>query len=113
MKATMQFGEIRIEAEGDVKEVFTELSQASEVFSQTECGNCGSHDVVPCVRDHDGNTYYEMQCRKCGCTLGFGQRKADGKLYPRRKGKDGQWLQNNGWQDWKTARAAASEVEPF
>ena len=82
MKASMVLGSVTITAEGDAKECFTELASAAEVFGQASCGSCGSELVVPVVREVDGNTYYEMRCQSCGCTLGFGQRKIDGKLYP-------------------------------
>ena len=113
MKASMILGGITISSEGDAKEVFTELASAAEVFGQHVCGSCGSELVVPVAREVDGNHYYEMRCNSCGCTLGFGQRKADGALYPRRKGKDGNWLPNRGWQDHRQKQATLPTGEPF
>ena len=112
MKAAMVFGSVTITAEGDAKECFTELASAAEVFGQAACGSCGSELVVPVVREVDGNTYYEMRCQSCGCTLGFGQRKQDGKLYPRRKNKDGEWMPNRGWADHRQ-KVTASNESPF
>jgi hypothetical protein len=112
MKASMVLGSVTITAEGDAKECFTELASAAEVFGQASCGSCGSELVVPVVREVDGNTYYEMRCQSCGCTLGFGQRKIDGKLYPRRKSKEGDWLPNRGWADHRQ-KATASSESPF
>ena len=97
MRARMMFGLTQVECEGDAKECFTELASAHELFSHNECKACGSKQVRPVVRDYEGNTYYEMKCDACRATLGFGQRRVDGALYPRRKGKDGEWLQNDGW----------------
>lgn len=111
MKVVMMLGLTRIEADGDIKECFQELSAAAEVFGQSECKACGSKEVVPMCREHDGNTFYEMGCQKCGCTLGFGQRKSDGKLFPRRKNtQTGQWIQNEGWQDWRANRQPAESA---
>jgi len=108
MKAKMDFGNIVIEAEGDAKEVFTDLAKASEVFGQSTCGACNSANVTPVVREVDGNTYYEMRCNQCYHRLAFGQRRQDGALFPRRKDKEGNWLDNNGWTDPRKARAVES-----
>lgn len=113
MKARMSFGQVSIEAEGTAKEVFTELAGAAEVFGHYACGKCGSEHVVPVVRDDkDGNTYYEMKCKDCGHALSFGQRRADGKLFPRRKDKSDQWLPNGGWVD-NRPKPAQPAAEPF
>jgi len=111
MRAKMRFGEIEIEAEGDTKSVFGELASAAEVFGNSICGQCGSGNVVPVVREVDGNTYYEMRCTSCGCTLGFGQRKVGGALFPRRK-KDENWLPNRGWVNHRKESPAGAS-EPF
>lgn len=111
MKAKMIFGSIHIEAEGDTKDVFKELSGAAEVFGQDTCGNCKSKNVIPSCREVDGNTYYEMRCNACGHCLGFGQRKADGVLFPRKR-KDDQWLPNGGWIDRRQYQAQPAN-EPF
>lgn len=112
MKATMSFGSIRIEAEGDAKEVFVELARAAEVFGQAKCGSCGSDHVLPTVRERDGNTFYEMQCQNCRCCLAFGQRRSDGALFPRRK-RDENWLPNGGWIDPRQKQAASQDDSPF
>lgn len=110
MKVVYQVGSTTVEVEGkDAKECFTQLSAALEVFRHTQCGACGSTEVVPQVRERDGNHYYELRCTACRAELGFGQKKADGSLYPRRKDKNGQWLDNNGWTRWQPANNA----EPF
>lgn len=109
MKASMVFGGIQISADGDAKEVFTELAGAAEVFGNSVCGACGSEHTVPVVRENDGNTYYEMRCQSCNCTLGFGQTKVGGRLFPRRKDKQGNWLPNRGWADHRKAATPSSD----
>ena len=111
MRARMMFGLTQVECDGDAKECFTELASAHEIFSHNECMACGSKNVKPVVREYDGNTYYEMRCNACRATLAFGQRRADGALYPRRKGKDGEWLPNDGWVVY--SRNNNSEETPF
>jgi DNA-directed RNA polymerase subunit RPC12/RpoP len=112
MKAQMSFGEITVEVEGDAKECFTDIAKAAEVFGQTKCGACGSEHVTPVVRDIEGNTYYEMRCNECGHVLGFGQRRQDGALFPRRK-KGDEWLPKRGWIDPRQKAAASSDDSPF
>lgn len=113
MKATMVFGGVTITAEGEAKEIFAELASAAEVFGQNVCGSCGSELTVPVVREVDGNTYYEMRCTSCNCTLGFGQTKVGGKLFPRRKDKAGNWLPQRGWIDHRNKPSASPAGEPF
>lgn len=111
MKVRYRLKNADIEVDGrDVKDAFVQLSGAVEVFSQNVCGACGCPDVVPIVREVQGNTYHEMRCTKCGATLAFGQRKADGALYPKRKDKDGEYLENYGWVKFNKRADAA---EPF
>jgi hypothetical protein len=113
MKASMIFGGLTVTAEGDTKEVFVELAAAAEVFGQNVCGSCGSEHTAPVVRDVDGVTYYEMKCHSCGCTLGFGQTKVGGRLFPRRKDKTGDWLPNRGWADHRAKYQQQPASEPF
>jgi len=114
MQAMMDFGRVRVTSEGDAKEVFEELAKAAEVFGQNKCGACGSEDTTPVVREIDGNHYYEMRCNQCGHCLGFGQRRVDGALFPRRK-KGEEWLPKRGWIDPRSRSSAApsSDDAPF
>jgi hypothetical protein len=105
MKASQTFGSVTLEVEGDAKEIFTALASAAEVFGHNICKACGCPDVKPVVREVDGNSYYEMRCTNCPCRLSFGQTKVGGKLYPRRKSRDGDWIPNGGWQDWREAKS--------
>lgn len=114
MKVTYQLRNCTIEAEGkDVKDCFTELAGAVEVFSQNECRACGSTDVIPVVRDVQGNTYYEMKCTGCHATLGFGQRRADGAMYPRRKDGEGNFIDNFGWKVWQRQQQPVEDFASF
>lgn len=106
MKVQYKVGNAVLEVEGkDVKDVFTQLNSAVEVFGNSTCGACRSSSVVPMVREHQGNTYFEMKCTQCGSALSFGQRKADGQLYPKRKDKEGEYLEANGWVKFSKRQA--------
>ena len=99
MKITGKFGTFAVEVEADnVKDAFADLAGVAEVLCNNVCGACDSKEVRPAIRVFDGNTYYAMQCRSCGAELGFGQTKATGSLFPKRKAKDGGgMLENGGW----------------
>lgn len=90
---------VEVEAESQ-REAFSELANFQEVFDNTECGKCGSDNVVFCTRTVDDNLYYELRCRDCGAKLSFGVMKKGGRLFPKRKDKDGKWLPDNGWVKW-------------
>lgn len=93
---------IEIEVEGkDIKDVFVQMAAAVEVFGNTTCGNCDSQRTVPVVRENAGNMFHEMRCIDCGATLGFGQRREGGALFPKKRDKDGNWLSGNGWVKWR------------
>ena len=101
MKIRYKTERIEIEVEGaDTKACFSELAGAVEVFGVNICGACDSNTVVPIVRENAGNKFYELRCTSCGCSLGFGQRKVDGALYPRRRDADGNSIGENGWSKW-------------
>jgi hypothetical protein len=113
MKVKMNLGSTQIEADGtDTKDCFSQLANAAEVFSHSRCKACDSDNVIPVTREVDGNTYYEMRCLACGCTLSFGQTRQGGKLFPRRKDKSDNWLPNGGWVDFRN-KAAANNEQPF
>ena len=106
-------GRFEVEVEGkDTKDCFSQIASTTEVFGQTVCGACDSTRTIPLVREHDGNTFYEMRCQDCGAALAFGQKKQDGSLFPKRKGKDGSYLEGNGWMKWQ-AHKQEREIEPF
>jgi translation initiation factor 2 beta subunit (eIF-2beta)/eIF-5 len=101
MKVTYQEGKLSVQLECDSqKELFTQLAQFQEVFSETKCGKCGSENLRFVVRENDGNEYYELRCLDCGAKLAFGVMKKGGGLFPRRKDSDGNWLPDKGWTKW-------------
>lgn len=114
MKVSYQMakGEVIVEG-GDVKECFEELAHAVEVFGHSQCGACESMNVVPSVREAQGNTYYEVRCQDCGAALSFGQTRVGNRLYPRRKDKSGNYLPGNGWTKWQGAAKSASHDDAF
>jgi Zn ribbon nucleic-acid-binding protein len=101
MKIRWKTDRIEIEVDGaDTKDCFAELAGAIEVFGVSTCGACDSTNTVPVTRENKGNHFYEVRCVDCGCSIGFGQRKSDGALYPRRKDQDGNLIGTNGWSKW-------------
>jgi translation initiation factor 2 beta subunit (eIF-2beta)/eIF-5 len=98
---TTKNGRVSVELNGDTqREIFEQLSNFQEVFDETVCGKCGSDDVRFVVRNVDDNLYYELKCLDCGARLSFGTMKKGGRLFPRRKNKDGEWLPDRGWVKW-------------
>ena len=112
MKLISTFSNVIIEVEGvSPKDVFGQMAAAAEVLGNNTCGACDSKAVAPTVRVVESNSYYAMKCTGCGSELSFGQKKADGSLFPKRKDKDGNWLPGNGWVKFKRADTAV-EYEP-
>ena len=103
MKAnyTTQNGRITVEFEGDTqKSIFEQIGKFQEVFEQAQCGKCGSENLRFQVRNVDDNLYYELKCVDCGAKLAFGVMKKGGRLFPKRKDKEGNWLPDGGWVKW-------------
>jgi hypothetical protein len=98
MRLTFKTDKMDITVDGqDTKAAFDELSRAMEVFGQDRCGACDSTDVVFRTRLAGGHTFREAHCRECRSVLSFGLTKADLTMFPRRKTKSGEWIDNNGW----------------
>lgn len=104
LKFTTPDMRMTIEVTGDNnREVFEELVSMLEVFSNTTCGACRSNDTKPVIRtvkDSAGKpaTYHEMRCNACKAVLALSVHNTkEQTLYPKRKGKDGQWLPGDGW----------------
>ena len=94
-------GRISVEIEGDSqRDIFAEIARFQEVFEETVCGKCGSENLRFVVRNVDDNLYYELKCLDCGAKLAFGVMKKGGRLFPKRKDKEGNWLPNAGWVKW-------------
>ena len=103
MKVSYTTGDQRmtVEIEGkDNKDVFQQLALFQEIYEHRRCGACDSDLVRFQVREVQGNLYFELKCLECGSVLAFGQKRADGSLFPKRKDKDGNWLPNGGWVKW-------------
>ena len=116
MKVKWSSDRFDVEAEGvEFKDCFEELAGAIEVLTNNKCGACDSGEAVPVVRENQGNKFFEMLCRSCGCTLGFGQRRSDGKLFPKRIDKNNKRLPDGGWTKWQPREdAPAKQTEvPF
>ena len=105
-KVRMQVGKVWVEVDAmSVKEAFQALSDYAEPFRETTCGLCQGTDVVPNFRESkEGYAFYEMQCSSCGARLEFGQTKEGGRLFPRRKDKEGNPLGSNGWYQWQATQ---------
>ena len=90
-----------VELEGETQaDLFEQLSHFQEVFDESQCGKCQSEDLRFQVRNVDDNLYYELKCMDCGARLAFGVMKKGGRLFPRRKDRDSNWLPNRGWVKW-------------
>lgn len=86
----------------DQKGIFAELSSIQEIFGESQCGKCNSHDLKFVVREVDDNKYYEIRCKKCGAKFSFGQAKKGGTLFPKKKDADGKWFNSGGWLKWNS-----------
>lgn len=116
MKVSYTTGDkkMTVEVEGkDNKEIFSQLALFQEIYEVRRCGACQSENVRFVVREVQGNTYYELKCIDCGATLAFGQKKADGSLFPKRKDKSGEYLPHNGWVKWVDRSKGADDDSPF
>lgn len=98
---------VRLEASG-VKDVFKAFTQY-EVLSESECGACGSHDVVPRHRVAQGYDFYSFNCLACRAELHLGQYKDKDGLFPKRKDQAGNWLNNKGWVKWEGQQQTQSQ----
>jgi hypothetical protein len=102
MRVVYKLAKFEVEVDGDsTRDCFDKISSAVEIMSNSRCGACDSENVIPVVRENAGNHYREMSCIDCGCRLAFGQRRADGEMFPKKKDKEGSWLPNRGWVKWQ------------
>tara|TARA_R110002110_G_scaffold71403_1_gene190932 strand:+ start:3584 stop:3913 length:330 start_codon:yes stop_codon:yes gene_type:complete len=101
MKVTYTSGKISVEIEADTQiELFQNLANFQEIFAENKCGKCSSDNIRFQVRNVDDNLYYEAKCSNCGAKLAFGVMKKGGRLFPKRKDKDGNWFPDGGWVKW-------------
>ncbi len=102
VKLSMVMGGVTVQVEApDALVAIKELSNYNAFFGETTCGMCQSTDVVPSHRAAKGYDFYEMACCKCGATLSFWSDQEDGTLFPKRKDKAGNWLDNKGWSKYQ------------
>tara|TARA_R100000808_G_scaffold63_1_gene511 strand:- start:8332 stop:8682 length:351 start_codon:yes stop_codon:yes gene_type:complete len=104
---TSRSGRVSVELEAETqKDAFEQLSDFQEIFDEIACGKCASENLRFVVRNVDDNQFYEIRCSDCGARLEFGSMKKGGKLFPRRKDKDGNWLPDRGWVKWDSKKGA-------
>ena len=88
------------------KDIFRQLSEIDEVFSNQTCplskGGDPSDNVRFSVRKVEDNEFFEMRCLDPPfARKSFGQHKGSkGTLFPRNKDKEGNWIDHNGWYVW-------------
>jgi len=98
---TNRSGRLTVEIDSETQtDLFMQLASFQEIFDESECAKCNSENVRFQVRNIDDNLYYELRCLDCGAKLAFGTMKKGGKLFPRRKDKEGNWLPDRGWVKW-------------
>ena len=96
-------GKISVELVGETQvEIFEQLAHFQEIFDEGVCGKCGTENLRFQVRNVEDNLYYELRCLDCGAKLAFGAMKQGGRLFPRRKDKEGSWLNDRGWVKWNS-----------
>jgi len=101
MKIIKHIGPYTFEIEGkSIKDMWKNLSDISEVFSDQVCGACKSDNIAPVHRVVDDNDFYEIRCNECYAKLSFGQHKKGDTLFPHRKDKDGKYKPNGGWEKY-------------
>lgn len=102
MKVVYSGKKLRVEIEGkNQKDIFKQLAQFQSVFEEPACGMCASDQIQFETREHDGNTFYGMRCRKCGAELNFGSHKTGDTLFVKRVDKDRNPVGKNGWHQWE------------
>ena len=97
-----KIGSTVVEVEGaGIKDVIQALSPYYDVFSEKECGKCGSQELGVNHRKAKTFDFYSLKCLSCGYRLDFGQHQEGGTLFPKRKDKDKNPIENNGWVHWQ------------
>lgn len=98
-------GRLTFKLEGDTpKALFAAIASVQEIFeADTECGLCHDKAIRFRVRQVDDFSYYEMVCTNptCRARLSFGQNRVGGGLFAKRKGAEGNWLENDGWEQYR------------
>lgn len=112
MKLTSRVGGYTIEVEGkDAEELFRNTAEMQELLSYgNKCGKTGNPDVIMRVRTSGDYEFFEYVCPESNTTLSLGRTKAGG-FFPKKKGKDGSWLPNNGWLTWQERKEITEGVK--
>src|SRR5688572_22533100 len=98
----------------DMKDLLKKLAEIDDVFGEAQCGGCGGKSIRYTHRSAQGYDFYEAVCTTCKAKLQYGQAKEGGKLFPRRKDKEGNYLQNGGWEKFQAgAKPAAPAAQPI
>ena len=108
---TSENGRLRFTLDAETaKDAFQQVANLQELFELECCGLCGTKDPRLGHRKHQDYDFFELQCSSanCGATLGFGQRKEDGQLFPRRRDSSGADMPNNGWFIYQQGEQSAS-----
>ena len=93
---------LKVESESQ-KDLFRAVAQAQEVFeAETTCGCCRSEEIRFQHRTVDAFEYFELVCGQCSARFEFGQHRAGGTIFPKRRAEDGEILPNRGWKLWKS-----------
>ena len=104
---TSRSGRVSVELDAETqRDAFQQLSDFQEIFDEVACGKCASENLRFVVRTVDDNQFYEIRCMDCGSRLEFGSMKQGGRLFPRRKDKEGNWLPDRGWGKWNSEKGA-------
>lgn len=92
----------------DIKDGVEKLYHLQEILEQYRCGKCKKGNVRFVVRENDENKFYEIRCLSCKAKLELGVHKKGGTLFPKRKDKDGKYLDNDGWIVWEGYKNAST-----
>ena len=100
MKLTFKSLDGTLTVEGEpktVKDCFEFTGMVNEYLIAEACGCCKSKSTFPMAKHTQEYVFYEWKCRDCGASFSFGQAKERGRLFPKRKDKNGAALANRGW----------------
>jgi hypothetical protein len=117
MKANFKVanGKMTFEVVGEqAKDIWAQVAQIQELFeAEAACGLCGGTDLRYGHRVTAGSQYhyYELVCRKCHGVFQFGQMRASGEIFPKRKDKNKVALPNGGWRKWEDRGVDPDEGE--
>lgn len=104
LQVSFQFGALEIKINAPtIPDVFRKIGVFAE--APCKCAKCGGDHILPGVRTtNEGDEYFELTCKDCGCKFDLGQKKDNAKsLFPKfkPKGKGGVDKINvvDGWYD--------------